>query len=308
MIEVSHLTQTVGGRTILHDISFSVANNEVVGFLGPNGAGKTTTMRVLTGFYPPTSGHVKIAGYDISREDHKAKTKLGYLPETVPLYDDLTIKEYLSYMGSLMNVPRKELTAQIDQICRKTGLADVKHKMIKTVSRGYKQRVGIAQALLGDPKVVILDEPTVGLDPVQIKEIRDLIKSLAASKTVILSTHILPEVSQICSRVLIINGGKIVADGSVDDLLHSKKGAQEVQISFTSDADSFTKVISHVKDVSVVSNPHKHGGEFEAVVGMKEDKRHELLAHLMDKGIKVTGFANKSANLEDVFVRLVTKE
>lgn len=308
MIDVKNLTQTVNGRTILHDISFSVTNNEVVGFLGPNGAGKTTTMRVLTGFYPPSQGEVKVAGYDIAKDTTRAKARLGYLPETVPLYDDLTVREYLHYMAALMKVPGKERASQIDSICRKTGLADVKNKMIKTISRGYKQRVGIAQALLGDPQVVILDEPTVGLDPVQIKEIRDLIKSLAASKTVILSTHILPEVSQICSRVLIINQGKIVADGSVDELLHSTKGAQDIEVSFASDAEKFTQMIEHMQTISLLHKPSKRGNEHHAVISMKEDKRYDVLKHLVEKGIHVTGFASKNNSLEDVFVRLVTKE
>lgn len=308
MIDVKNLTQTVNGRTILHDISFSIANNEVVGFLGPNGAGKTTTMRVLTGYYPPSQGEVKVAGYDIAKDTLKAKARLGYLPESVPLYDDLTVREYLQYMAALIKVPGKERNSQIDTICRKTGLAEVKNKMIKTISRGYKQRVGIAQALLGDPQVVILDEPTVGLDPVQIKEIRDLIKSLAASKTVILSTHILPEVSQICSRVLIINQGKIVSDGSVDDLLYSPKGAQEVEVTFTGDTDKFTNMIEQMQTITLVHKPLKRGQEHEAIIGMKEDKRHDVLKHLVEKGVHVTGFTSKSSSLEDVFVRLVTKE
>lgn len=307
MVNVSNLSHYIAGKKILDNISFSIPDNQVVGFLGPNGAGKTTTMRVITGYYPPSQGKVEVAGKDITSQSFSARSQLGYLPETVPLYDDLTVEEYLSFMASVMKVPRKEIREHISAIASKTGLKDVQRRMIKTLSRGYKQRVGIAQALVGDPKVLILDEPTVGLDPVQIKEIRDLIKSLASSKTVILSTHILPEVTQICSRVIIINQGKIIADGSVDELIHKQHGDLRVHIGYEGDAQ-IKNILSNHKYVKIVKEPMTSDKGHEVVVELEKDIRSDLLKHLIQKDVKVTHFAGEVANLEEVFVRLVTKE
>lgn len=307
MVHVSNLSHYISGKKILDNINFSIPDNQVVGFLGPNGAGKTTTMRIITGYYPPMEGSVKVAGYDISEQSFKARTHLGYLPETVPLYDDLTVEEYLSFMASVMKVPAKTIKEHVASITRKTGLYDVRKRLINTISRGYKQRVGIAQALIGDPKVLILDEPTVGLDPVQIKEIRDLIKSLASSKTVILSTHILPEVSQICSRVIIINQGKIIADGSVDDLIHKQPGDLRVKVSFTGETD-IKKILHSVKHVKSISDSRHQGNEYEVTIDLEQDVRADILKRLVSEHVKVVNFAGEVANLEDTFVRLVTKE
>ncbi|GIW60920.1 MAG: ABC transporter ATP-binding protein [Patescibacteria group bacterium] len=306
MIEVSNLTQVVQSKTILHDVSFSIADNQVVGFLGPNGAGKTTTMRVITGYYPPSSGVVKIDGYDVTKDLDKARRHLGYLPETVPLYDDLTVDEYLNFMARLMKVAAKERKEHVASILRKTGLYDVQRKLIKTLSRGYKQRVGIAQALIGDPQVLILDEPTVGLDPVQIKEIRDLIKSLAASKTVVLSTHILPEVTQICSRVLIINKGKIVADGAVNELLAENPEKPRIKVIFKGDAEELRRAVQRIGGVSVADTVI--GDENEATLQFEKDCRSEVLASLVQSKLKVLEFGKASKSLEDLFVQVVTKE
>jgi ABC-2 type transport system ATP-binding protein len=306
MIEVSSLTQIVQNKTILHDVSFSIADNQVVGFLGPNGAGKTTTMRVITGYYPPSTGVVKIDGYDVTKDLDKARRHLGYLPETVPLYDDLTVDEYLNFMARLMKVPSRERKEHVSSILRKTGLHDVQRKLIKTLSRGYKQRVGIAQALIGDPQVLILDEPTVGLDPVQIKEIRDLIKSLAASKTVVLSTHILPEVTQICSRVLIINKGKIVADGAVNELLAENPDKPRIKVIFKGEAEELRRVVQRINGVSVADTIS--GDENEATLQFEKDCRSEVLASLVQSKLKVLEFGKASRSLEDLFVQVVTKE
>ena len=306
MIEVSSLTQVVQNKTILHDVSFSIADNQVVGFLGPNGAGKTTTMRVITGYYPPSTGVVKIDGYDVTKDLDKARRHLGYLPETVPLYDDLTVDEYLNFMARLMKVPNKERKEHVSSILRKTGLHDVQRKLIKTLSRGYKQRVGIAQALIGDPQVLILDEPTVGLDPVQIKEIRDLIKSLAASKTVVLSTHILPEVTQICSRVLIINKGKIVADGAVNELLAENPVKPRIKVIFKGEAEELRRAVQRISGVSVADTIS--GDENEATLQFERDCRSEVLASLVQSKLKVLEFGKASRSLEDLFVQVVTKE
>ena len=211
MIEVKNVTKKYGSFTAVDNISFDVKDGEVVGFLGPNGAGKSTTMNMITGFIEPTDGQIIINGNDISKKPKKAKKQIGYMPENVPLYYDLTVKEFVTYMAELKFVKRQDKKEQVEKVIKETGLESVQKKLIKNLSRGYKQRVSMAGALVGDPDVIILDEPTVGLDPKQITEIRNLIKELGKKHTVILSTHILPEVSQICERVVIINKGKIVA-------------------------------------------------------------------------------------------------
>ena len=307
MVSVSNLSHYLAGNSVIIENNFDIPDNQVVGFLGPNGAGKTTTMRIITGYYPIMQGVVKVAGHDIATHSFEARSKLGYLPETVPLYDDLTIFEYLSFMASVMKVKNKDIKDHVNAICKKTGLKDVQNRLIKTVSRGYKQRVGIAQALIGDPQVLILDEPTVGLDPVQIKEIRDLIKSLAASKTVILSTHILPEVSQICSRVIIINQGKIIADGSVDNLIHGQHGNLHIRITYNGD-QTIDDVVSRFDCVKIVKGPFGVNDSKELVVEMSKDVRADLLKKLIQKDIHVIQYSSESANLEEIFVRLVTKE
>ena len=211
MIEVKNVTKKYGSFTAVDDISFEVNDHEVVGFLGPNGAGKSTTMNMITGYIEPTKGKIIVNGHDISKYPIRAKKQIGYMPENVPLYQDLTVKEFVTYMAELKRVPRKVKKEKVQEVLKETGLSDVQNKLIKNVSRGYKQRVSLAGALIGDPEVLILDEPTVGLDPKQITEIRALIKNLGKKHTVILSSHILSEVSQICERVIIINHGKIVA-------------------------------------------------------------------------------------------------
>lgn len=218
MIEVKNVTKKYGSFTAVDNISFDVKDGEVVGFLGPNGAGKSTTMNMITGFIEPTDGQIIINGNDISKKPKKAKKQIGYMPENVPLYYDLTVKEFVTYMAELKFVKRQDKKEQVEKVIKETGLESVQKKLIKNLSRGYKQRVSMAGALVGDPDVIILDEPTVGLDPKQITEIRNLIKELGKKHTVILSTHILPEVSQICERVVIINKGKIVAVDTPENL------------------------------------------------------------------------------------------
>ena len=218
MIEVKNVTKKYGNAVAVDNISFEVKDGEVVGFLGPNGAGKSTTMNMITGYIEPTDGQIIINGNDISRKARKAKKQIGYMPENVPLYYDLTVKEFVKYMAELKLVKRKDRKEQVERILKQTGLEQVQKKLIKNLSRGYKQRVSLAGALIGNPDVIILDEPTVGLDPKQITEIRSLIKELGKEHTVILSTHILSEVSQICERVVIINNGKIIAVDTPENL------------------------------------------------------------------------------------------
>lgn len=233
MIEVQNLVKRYGEIDAVKGVSFEVKKGDVLGFLGPNGAGKTTTMRILTGFLPPTSGLVKIAGHDVTQEPMEVKRRIGYLPETPPLYMDMTVRSYLKFVGQIKGVASDDLSTRIDWAVQKCGLMDVHKRVIANLSKGYKQRVGLAQAILHKPEVLILDEPTVGLDPRQIREIRDLIKELAGEHTVVLSTHILPEVSVTCKNILIINRGKIVAQGPIEAVT-AGKSLEEVFIGLIS--------------------------------------------------------------------------
>jgi ABC-2 type transport system ATP-binding protein len=218
MIEVRNLTKRYGDVVAIRDISFTAVNGQILGFLGPNGAGKTTTMRVITGFMPATSGSVKVAGFDIFDDSYEVRKRIGYLPENPPLYGDMTVTSYLRFVGRIRGIPKAELPDSVDRVLRTCGLAEVTGRVIGHLSKGFRQRVGLAQALIHNPSVLVLDEPTIGLDPRQIIEIRTLIKDLSGERTVILSTHILPEVSQLCDKVVIINEGRIVVDDTLANL------------------------------------------------------------------------------------------
>src|SRR5207249_2779820 len=219
MIEVSHLLKSYRDLKAVNDVSFKVAKGEILGFLGPNGAGKTTTMRMITGVLPPTSGTVKVAGFDVFEQPMEVKKRIGYLPETPPVYTDMTVRAYLRFVAEIKGVSRKAREAEVDRVAVKTNSDKFVHRVIGNLSKGYRQRVGLAQALLGDPEVLILDEPTVGLDPLQIREVRELVKGLAGKHTVILSTHILPEVAMTCQKVLVINQGKLVDFDTLEGLI-----------------------------------------------------------------------------------------
>ena len=225
MIEVSHLSKSYRDLKAVDDVSFQVQSGEILGFLGPNGAGKTTTMRILTGVLPPTSGTVKVSGFDVFEQPLEVKKRIGYLPENPPLYTDMTVRAYLRFVASIKGVPRKARDGEVDRVAQKTNCTQFIQRVIGNLSKGQRQRVGLAQALLGDPEVLILDEPTVGLDPAQIIEVRQLIKSLAGKHTIVLSTHILPEVVATCQRVLIISQGKVVADDTLEGLQRTHAGA-----------------------------------------------------------------------------------
>jgi len=218
MIEVRNLTKCYGEIVAVRDISFTAATGQILGFLGPNGAGKTTTMRIITGFMPATAGTVKVAGYDIFDDSYEVRKRIGYLPENPPLYGDMTVTGYLRFVGRIRGIPRAELDDSVDRVLRKCGLAEVNQRVIGHLSKGFRQRVGLAQALVHNPSVLVLDEPTIGLDPRQIIEIRTLIRELSAERTVILSTHILPEVSQLCQKVVIINAGRIAVEDTLANL------------------------------------------------------------------------------------------
>ena len=238
MIEINNLTKRYGDFLAVDDISFNVEKGKILGFLGPNGAGKTTTMRIITGFMPPSEGNVTISGYDVLDEPLLTKNKIGYLPETPPLYLDMTVSEYLNFAGLLKQIPNQKINAAVDNACSKVDINDVKNKVIKALSKGYKQRVGLAQAIIHDPEVLILDEPTIGLDPIQIREVRDLIKSLAGNHTIVLSTHILPEVDMTCDEVVIIKKGKIIAQDTPKNLSKkmNKSSLEEIFIDLISES------------------------------------------------------------------------
>ena len=253
MIEVKNVTKKYGNFIAVDDISFEVKDHEIVGFLGPNGAGKSTTMNMITGFIEPTKGAIIINGYDISKSPLKAKKQIGYMPESTPLYMDLTVKEFVTYMAELKRVNRREKKQQVEEIIEKTGLKNVENKLIKNVSRGYKQRVSLAGALVGKPDVLILDEPTVGLDPKQIADIRELIKNLGKEHTVILSSHILSEVSQICEKVIIINKGKIVAVDSPEHLEEKTKNDNSIIIT-VEDKESNMKIFELKKNENTLED------------------------------------------------------
>jgi len=248
LIEVKDLTKSFGERTAVDHVSFVVNRGEILGFLGPNGAGKTTTMRILTGFLPATSGTAQVAGFDVFNDSLEVRKRIGYLPENPPLYLDMSVSAYLEFVARIKNVPAEKRQARVDDAMTKTNITDKRHELIKRLSRGYKQRVGLAQALVHDPEVIILDEPTVGLDPKQIIEVRHLIKSLAGSHTIILSTHILPEVSMTCDRVVIINRGRIAAIDTPANLTTQLKGVQNVLLEVAADQNAVSAAVREITE------------------------------------------------------------
>ena len=252
MIEVKNVTKKYGKTTALDDISFTIKEGEIVGLLGPNGAGKSTTMNILTGFIEQTEGDVIIDGYDTFKKPKKARKEIGYMPEGVPLYTELTVKEFITYLAEIKKVNKNEKKEKIKKIIEQTGLEDVKNKLIRNLSRGYKQRVSMAGALVGEPKILILDEPTVGLDPKQITEIRSLIKKLGKNHTIILSSHILSEVSQICNKVIIINKGKIIAVDTPENLEHKFDSNNSVYVTIEDDGKDLSQVKENIKDIKKI--------------------------------------------------------
>ncbi len=307
MIEIKSLTKAFGDKLAVDNLSFTVEDGEIMGFLGPNGAGKSTTMNILTGYLSATSGSAVINGADIFEEPQKAKRNIGFLPEQPPLYQDMTVKEYLSFVYELKGAvqPKRE---HLNEICEMTGIRDVMNRVIKNLSKGYRQRVGIAQALVGDPKVLIFDEPTVGLDPNQIIEIRTLIKNLGKKHTVILSTHILSEVQAVCDRIVIINKGKIVADSPTSQLLSNTAGVAKYRAKLACrDVAVAIKLVSSVDGVvSVTPAESLEDGISEVIFESTPtiDVRHGLFNLLADKGIALMGLENVSLTLEDIFTSL----
>lgn len=314
MIEVKNITKKYGNFIAVNNISFKVDDGEIVGFLGPNGAGKSTTMNMIVGYIEPTNGTIIVNGYDVSKKPTKAKKEIGYMPEGVPLYYELTVKEFVNYMAELKKVQRKERKNAVEKALTETGLKEVENKLIRNISRGYKQRVSMAGALVGDPDVLILDEPTVGLDPKQITEIRNLIKSLGKKHTVILSSHILSEVSQICEKVIIINKGNIVAIDTPENL---EKATQEKNIILVTVEDKkgnmkdINTIISDIKECKKVKD--NEDGTQQYMIESKNglDLRKQLFELLPKNDITIFELKKAETSLEDAFLTLIdnsTKE
>jgi gliding motility-associated transport system ATP-binding protein len=311
LIEVQDLTKSFGDKIAVDHVSFTVNKGEILGFLGPNGAGKTTTMRILTGFLPATSGTAKVAGFDVADDSLEVRRRIGYLPENPPLYTDMTVESYLDFVARIKNVPGDRRHDRIEDALTKTNLEDRRHDLIKRLSRGYKQRVGIAQALVHDPDVIILDEPTVGLDPKQIIEVRHLIKSLAGTHTIILSTHILPEVSMTCDRVVIINRGKIAAVDTPANLTMQLKGGQRIHVEAQADEKLLRATLQEIQGLRKIDvEPGGASGRLAVTVEATpgQDIRSEIAARIVSKGWPLYELRGVNLSLEDIFLELTTDD
>ncbi len=312
MIEAQNLNRRYGDFTAVSDVSFAVGEGEILGLLGPNGAGKTTTIRMITGFLPPTGGKVTVGGTDLFEAPVQARRQIGYLPENVALYGEMRVGEYLAYRARLEGLNRTEAKRACRSALERCLLADVENQVIGTLSKGYRQRVGLATAILHDPEVLVLDEPTVGLDPKQIIAIRDLIRDLGRERTLILSTHILSEVELLCNRVLIIDKGRIIAEGTPESLRQSARGASEIRVAFAganegSAPGAIAEALGALPGVSGVA-PGGVAGEFRVTAGADADPRAEIFHLAVAKGWTLVELSQSKASLEDVFVRLTTNQ
>lgn len=309
LIEVKNVTKQYGDFYAVRNINFEVKEGEIVGFLGRNGAGKSTTMNMITGFIEPTSGQIIVGGYDVDKKPKKVKAQIGYMPEGTPLYSDLTVKEFVSYMADLKMIPRKEKKEAVQKAIESTGLEKVQNNLTKILSRGYKQRVSMAGAIVGDPKILILDEPTVGLDPKQVIEIRELIKSFRKNHTVILSSHILSEISQICERVIIIDKGEIIAVDTPENLEKTSTKDQIIHViveeTEESKLPSIKDLISAIKEISFVEEKEDGSKEYKIVVENGKDIRKEISTTCAKSNIIILEMKKQETSLEDAFVNLV---
>lgn len=310
MISVENVTKRYGETVGVEDITFQVAEGEILGFLGPNGAGKTTTMRVITGYHPPSSGTAKVAGYDILTHTMEAKRHLGYLPENPPLYTDMTVEGYLRYVAAIKDVPKHARRQQIDEIVSMLSLEPVYRRLIRNISKGYRQRVGLAQALVGHPPVLILDEPTVGLDPKQIHEVREIIKSLGGRHTIILSSHILPEVSMVCQRVAIINKGRLVAMDTPESLSSRLRRSRQLLARVEGDTNTVEGTIRSIEGVVGVRSVAGDDGTtvYEIETTVSHDVRRDLFFKMASLGAPILELRSVDLSLEDVFLQLTTEE
>ena len=310
MIEVQHLTKRYGPFTAVEDVSFTVERGEILGFLGPNGAGKTTTMRVLTGYMPPTEGKAVVAGYDVMQQPLEAKRRVGYLPETPPLYLDMTVRDYLAFCARIKGVPRSERKTRVGSVMERTRIADVADRHCGKLSKGYRQRVGLAQALLHNPEVLVLDEPTAGLDPKQIIETRGLIKALGGDHTIILSTHILPEVSQTCTRIVIINKGRVVAVDTPANLTARLHGSETMYVQIDApgaDAQDVLAAVPGVTQVSISDSRDTITG-FEVASETGRDIRRDLAAAVVGRSWGLLELRPMRMSLEEIFLQVTTQD
>ena len=310
MIEVQHLTKRYGPTTAVDDVSFRVERGEVLGFLGPNGAGKTTTMRVLTGYMPPSEGKAIVAGYDVMAQPIEAKRRTGYLPETPPLYPEMTVRDYLSFVARIKGVPRADRKSRVNAAMERTRITDMANRHCSKLSKGYRQRVGLAQAIMHNPDVLILDEPTAGLDPKQINETRQLIKDLGGDHTVILSTHILPEVSQTCHRVVIINKGRVVAVDTPENLTARLRGSETMFVQVDAMGADVTTTLRAVPGVTQVAASETRGTvtSFEINSETGRDVRRELASTIVRQGWGLLELRPLRMSLEEIFLHLTTEE
>jgi ABC-2 type transport system ATP-binding protein len=310
VIEVHHLTKRYGPLKAVDDVSFTVERGEILGFLGPNGAGKTTTMRVLTGYMPPSEGRAVVAGFDVFDQPIEAKRRTGYLPETPPLYPEMTVRDYLAFVARIKGVPRGERAARLDYVMGRTRVTDVAHRHCGKLSKGYRQRVGLAQAILHNPDVLILDEPTAGLDPKQIIETRQLIKELAGDHTIILSTHILPEVSQTCHRVVIINKGRVVAVDTPENLTARLRGSETMYLQVDglgADVKAALEAVTGVTRV-VLADTRGAATGFEIDSESGHDVRRDLAATVVSSGWGLLELRPMRMSLEEIFLHLTTED
>ena len=311
MIQVENLTKKYGNHIAVDHLSFTVEKGQIYGFLGPNGAGKSTTMNVMTGYIAAGDGTVMINGYDILKEPDKAKQCIGYLPEIPPLYTDMTVREYLLFVAELKHVPRKERADHVNEILEKIHLAEVEKRLIRNISKGYKQRVGLAQALIGDPEILILDEPMVGLDPKQIIEMRDLIKSLAKEHTIILSSHILSEVSAVCDHIMIISKGKLAASGSpqeLQDMMHTRAELEIVVIGFKKIVEKVLQKTGEIESYKIEDAEETGAVKIHVETAGNKDIRGELSLALSKENMAILSMNRIEKSLEDIFLELTESE
>lgn len=310
MIKVENLTKRFGRYTAVSEAAFDVGRGEVVGFLGPNGAGKTTTIRMLTGFLPPSSGAASIDGLDVFRKSMEARRRIGYLPESVPLYRDMRVREYLKFRGQIKGLKGDRLRARMEEVVERCGLQGVRRKMIKTLSKGYRQRVGIADALIHDPPLLVLDEPTNGLDPNQIRSIRNLIKQLGEDHTILLSTHILSEVEMICDKIVIIDGGKIMASDTPTNLVNQMRAAGRITVELQADPAKARSALSKLDHIKKVAHERSHEGweSYSVLVEAGTDARERISKLCQENSWTIRSLYRHDATLEDVFVELTRKD